>query len=226
MATVKCKYCGKQFDRTKEPYIQVPYGEKSFRYGHGNCYIDAVNKQIEKGQYTIWDPTTSTTCFWCHKAIFPNQPDVMEMPQLKGRYVHKACAETHPQNDEEEMTVFLINLFKLKDDYILPRYMKQLSQYEKEYNFTMSGMLKALKYWYKVKGNVIDLNRGVGIIPYVYKNAYDYYYALWLANQQNYQITDFKEYIPKDIEVVIKPPQRKIEKQKMFDFLDKDDVSG
>lgn len=48
MATVKCKYCGKQFDRTKEPYIQVPYGEKSFRYGHGNCYIDAVNKQIEK----------------------------------------------------------------------------------------------------------------------------------------------------------------------------------
>jgi len=47
MAQVKCKYCGKQFDREKEPYIQIPYG-KTFRYGHANCYIDAVNNKKEK----------------------------------------------------------------------------------------------------------------------------------------------------------------------------------
>ena len=61
-----------------------------------------------------------------------------------------------------------IKLFKLKDDFILPRYMKQLSQYEREHNFTYSGMLKALKYWYEVKHNPVDTDRGVGIIPYIY----------------------------------------------------------
>ena len=223
MAIVKCKYCGKQFDREKDPYIQIPFG-KTFRYAHGNCYIKAKEDGIEKETYEIWDPATSTNCFWCHKAIFPNQPDIIPMPQLKGRFVHKTCSETHPCNDDEEMMVFLIDLYKLKDDYILPGYMKQLSQYMREYNFTMSGMLKALKYWYKVKGNPVDLNRGLGIIQYIYKRAYDYYYALYMAHQQNYQIKYFKEYIPKDENVVIKPPERKIEKQKMFTFLDEDDV--
>ena len=225
MAIVKCKYCNKQFDREKVPYVQIPYGSKSFRYGHSTCYIDAVNNKVEKNQYEIWDPSTSTNCFWCHKAIFPNQPGVIEMPQLKGRYVHETCSKEHPCNDEEEMNIFLIDLFKLKDDYILPRYMKQLTQYMQNYNFTMSGMLKALKYWYKVKGNPVDLNRGVGIIPYVYKHAYDYYYALYMANEKNYKIEDFKKYIPEDINIQIKPPERKIEKHEMFTFLDKDDVS-
>ena len=48
MAIVKCKYCNKQFDREKVPYVQIPYGPKSFRYGHSACYIDAVNKSIKK----------------------------------------------------------------------------------------------------------------------------------------------------------------------------------
>ena len=223
---VKCKYCGKQFDRSKESYVQIPYGQKSFRYGHGQCYIDAVNNKKEKEHYDIWDPKLSTTCFWCHKAIFPNQSDVIQMPQLKDRYVHKECADIHPANDTEELTIYLIKLFKLKDDFILPRYMKQISSYQREYNFTYSGMLKALKYWYEVKKNPVDLERGVGIIPYVYKNAYDYYYALYIADQQNQQIKDYKEFIPKDVEVSINPPQRDIQKRKLFTFLDKEELNG
>ena len=227
MATVKCRYCEKQFDREKEAYIQVPIGSgKSFRYGHASCYITAKEQGKEKQTYEIWDPSVSTTCFWCHQAIFPNHPDVIPMPQLKGRYVHKKCAEIHPANDTEEMILYLIQLFKLKNDYILPRYMKQLSQYAKEYNFSYSGMLKALKYWYEVKNNPVDLDRGVGIIPYIYKSAYDYYYAIYLSDLQNQQIGDYTAYIPKDIEVSISPPQKKIEKRKLFSFLDKDEVNG
>ena len=222
MATVKCKYCEKQFDREKEAYVQIPAGSR-FRYGHASCYIDAVNNKKEKNQYEIWDPKVSSNCFWCHQAIFPNQPDVIEMPQLKGRYVHKKCAEKHPENDMEELTLYLISLFKLKDDFILPRYMKQISQYEREYNYTYSGMLKALKYWYEVKKNPVDLDRGVGIIPYIYKNAYDYYYALYLSDLQNQQIKDYKAFIPKDIEVTITAPQRDIPKRKLFTFLDEED---
>jgi len=43
-------------------------------------------------------------------------------------------------------------------------------------------MLKALKYWYEVKKNPLDTNRGIGIIPYIYNQAKEYYYALYLAN--------------------------------------------
>ena len=148
------------------------------------------------------------------------------MPQLKGRYVHKTCAETHPANDQEELTVYLIKLFKLKDDFILPRYMKQLSQYEREHNFTYSGMLKALKYWYEVKHNPVDTDRGVGIIPYIYAQAREYYYALYLADQQNQQIKDYKAFIPQDVKVVINSPERDIQKRKLFTFLDEEELNG
>ena len=225
MAVVKCKYCGKQFDREKEAFVQIPYGA-TFRYAHGDCYIKAKENNVEIVTYEIWDPKLSTFCFWCHKAIFPNQPDVMPMPQLKDRYVHKKCAETHPADEKEELKIYLIDLFKLKDDYIIPKYMKQITQYQTEYNYTYSGMLKALKYWYGVKKNPVDLDRGVGIIPYIYKTAYDYYYALYLSDLQNQKIEDYEAYKPQDIEVSITPPQRKIEKRKLFTFLDEEQLTN
>lgn len=222
MATVTCKYCGKKFNRDKEAYIQIPLG-KTFRYGHRECYLEAVNNGIEKSNYEIWDPKYSTTCFWCHQAIYPNQEDVIAMPQLKDRYVHKKCNETHPQDDKDKIMLYIINLYNLKDDYILPKYMLQLSDFEKQYHFTYSGMLKALKYWYEVKKNPVNKNYGLGIIPHIYKQAYDYYYALWLAQEQN-KTKDLNDYIPKDIIIEIKSPQRQIEKRKLFTFLDEEEI--
>ena len=46
MAVVTCKYCGKKFNREKESYIQIPAGTR-FRYGHSQCYLDAVNNGKE-----------------------------------------------------------------------------------------------------------------------------------------------------------------------------------
>ena len=42
-------------------------------------------------------------------------------------------------------------------------------------------MQKALRYWYEIRGHPIDITRGVGIIPLVYKEARDYYYALYVS---------------------------------------------
>ena len=89
MAVVKCKYCGKQFDRDKEAFVQIPRGSV-FRYAHADCYMKAKENNTEVETYEIWDPKLSSFCFWCHQAIFPNQPDVIPMPQLKDRYVHKS----------------------------------------------------------------------------------------------------------------------------------------
>ncbi len=221
MATVTCKYCGKKFDRQKERYIQIPTGS-TFRYAHADCYLEAVNNKKEKAIYQVWDPKESSNCFWCHKAIFHNQPDVEEMKQLPGRFVHKSCAATHPADDKEKLILYILQLYGLKDDFVLPRYMLQLSSFEKQYNFTYSGMLKALKYWYEVKKHPVDKTKGLGIIPYVYKQAYDYYYSLWLAEEQN-KTKNLDDYIPQDIVVVIPSPQREIEKRKRFTFLDSEE---
>ena len=221
MATVTCKYCGKKFNREKEPYIQIPAGTR-FRYGHGQCYLDAVNSGKEKEIYEVYDPAKFVNCFWCSKAMLPSDNDVIELPNLFGRYAHKKCAEEHPKDDREKMIIYLIQLYKFKDDMSWPRLLQQAETIAKDYKFTYSGMTKALEYFYRVKKNPIDKTKGVGIIPYVYKQAYDYYYGLWLAAEENKK-KNLSEYIPKDIVVEIKSPQRKIEKRQLFSFLDEED---
>ena len=85
-------------------------------------------------------------------------------------------------------------------------------------------MLKALKYFYEIKHNDISKsNNGIGIIPYIYQDAYNYYFSLWQAQQKNK--VDINKYIPQEIEVVIPSPKRKITKKKIFSFLDKDEIN-
>lgn len=221
MAIVTCKYCHQKFDREKIPYIQFPRGTM-FGYGHGDCYLKAVNEGKEKEIYQIYDPTQFVNCFWCSKAILPTDSDVIELPDLFGRYAHKKCAEAHPKNDREKMIVYLIKLYKFKEDNGWQQLLRQAETYAKDYNFTYSGMIKALDYFFRIKGNPVDKKRGIGIIPYVYKQAYDYHYALWLANEHNKQL-DLTKYIPKDIEITIESPQRKIEHRPLFTFLDEEE---
>lgn len=228
MAEVNCRYCKKKFDREKEPFVQIPVGTKGtvFRYAHPDCYLKEFNEGRVKEVYKIWNPKTASTCFWCHKALDTTDSNVIPLPDLPDRWAHKGCAQIHPENDLEILMIYILKLFKSKDNFIPPGLMKQLNQYEQDYEFTYTGMLKALKYWYEVKKHPIDIHRGVGIIPLIYKEAKEYYYALYLAQLQNDKITDFTEYIPKDIEVKILSPQRKAEKRNLFSFLDEDNING
>ena len=106
------------------------------------------------------------------------------------------------------------------DAYVSPRIRKQINDYVNTYNFTYSGILKALTYFYEIKdGDKDKANNGIGIVPYVYKDAFNYYYNLWLAQQKN---KDFKyeEYHPEEIVIKIPRPQRSIKKRQLFTFLD------
>ena len=79
---------------------------------------------------------------------------------------------------------------------------------------------------YDIKKNPIDKsNGGIGIVPYVYQQAYRYYYSLWEAQQKN-ENKVIKEYVPKVKEIVIPVPQRKAKKRKMFSFLDEEIENG
>lgn len=166
---VKCYYCGKTFDRDKEPFVLV----STRRYAHKDC-ADGAQKS--------------------------------EFQEVK---------------DKEELEAYIMQLFNT--DYVDARIQKQIKQYHEEYNFTYSGMRKALIYFYEIKGNSLEKsNGGIGILPYIYKRAHDYYYALWQAQQKN-ETKEIATFVPKVKEVTILNPQRQVKTRKLFTFLDEEE---
>ena len=50
--------------------------------------------------------------------------------------------------------------------------------------YSYSGIYKTLKYFFEVRGHPIEkANGGIGIVSWVYKEAYNYWRALWEAQQ-------------------------------------------
>ena len=128
--------------------------------------------------------------------------------------------KSQAEKDKEDLENYIMNL--LGEEFISPKVRKQISNYIETYNFTYSGMKKALVYFYEVKGNdKSKANGGIGIIPYVYRDAYNYYYSIWLANQKNEDkiVTNYKPIIR---EVRIPPPQLKPRKRRLFSFFEED----
>lgn len=163
---VKCKYCGKEFDRDKIPYTMV----SARRYAHKECHENYLNNRTEE------------------------------------------------EKDQEELEKYIMILFN--EPYINARIKKQIKEYKNEYNFTDSGMLKSLKWWYEVKGNSIEkANGGLGILPYIYQDALKYYYSLYLAQLVN-QEKDVKQYVSKVHEITIPTPRAERKHPKLFNMED------
>lgn len=144
------------------------------------------------------------------------------------RYAHKKCSEDKENNlaqiekDKETLEQYIMKLFNIT--YIDPRIRKQIKQYIEEYHYTYSGIYKALVYHYEIKnGDVSKANQSLGIVPYVYQRAYNYYFSLWEAQQRNKDKT-VEEYIPTIKEIIIPVPKRKIKVNKNFSFLDEEEV--
>lgn len=160
-------------------------------------------------------------CLYCEKKF---DRDKIPYIQVGRRYAHQECSlsaedkKTQEEKDKQELDEYIIKLLKI--DYIDARIRKQIKTYIEEYNYTYSGIRKALIYFYEIKGNSIEkANGGIGIVPYTYKQAFDYYYALWQAQQQN-KDKIIINYQPKIIEITIPSPERKVKKRKLFAFLD------
>ena len=160
-------------------------------------------------------------CVHCGKQFDRNaEQAVIAGPR---RYAHQKCLPTgelvpmeNPIDPElDKLNNYIINL--LGKDYNAARVKKQIKDF-KEQGMSYSGMLKSLIYFYEVKGNSKEkANGGIGIVPFVYKDAYNYYYDLFMAQQRN---ENKKPFIERVREIIIKPP--KVEKPiKLFD-LDKE----
>ena len=164
------------------------------------------------------------TCIYCKQKFDRDKFPFIQVSQR--RYAHQewSLSEDQKKNKEEQDKIdlenYILQLFKI--DYVDAKIRKQIKQYREEYNYTYSGIHKALIYFYEVKGNSIEkANGGIGIVPYVYQNAYNYYLALWQAKQRN-QDKVLVDYVPRVKEVVIPRPQRKVKKRELFTFLDEE----
>lgn len=142
------------------------------------------------------------------------------------RYAHYRCKQDGelvplPKQEIDEDLIELENYIKklLKEDFINAKVRKQIKDFQQQYGYSYSGMLKSLIYFYEVKGNSTEkANGGIGIVPFVYKDAYNYYYDLFLAKQQNKE-KDVKTITHKVKEIIIKLPTVNIPK-KLFDLDD------
>ena len=139
------------------------------------------------------------------------------------RYAHYKCFPEGelvplPQVDDDllKLEEYIMELFH--EDFIGPRVRKQIKQYKEEYNYTYSGMLKSLIWFYEIKGNSVEkANNNIGIIPYIYNDACSYYYSLYLAKIAN-ESKNISEYKPKVKEIEIQSPRTKIKPPKLFNI--------
>lgn len=212
---VLCPYCKTKFDRDKEEYALI--GTR--RYAHAACMLREAEKDPTYIKKEIIDPLDNVTCAYCQKSMSKKDPDCIMIGNNK--YVHRACQtleEKREKTDREQLEDYIKDLFGTT--YIDPRVRAQIKKFVEEYNYTYSGIRKALIYHYEIKGgDKTKANGGIGIVPYVYQHAYEYHYNLWLAQQKNKDV-EIQLYTPKVKEIVIPRPERKIKKRQLFTFLD------
>lgn len=166
-------------------------------------------------------------CFYCGETF-----DASVVPFIKPnsrRYAHKTCAQQAEENknqeekDKEALEKYIQQLFGI--NCISPKIKKQIETYKKEKNYSYTGILKTLKYVFEIKKNPIEkANGGIGIVSYTYDEAYNYWRAIWEAQERNERVKS-EEFLLPVREVHIAPPRRQPMKhiQKLFTFLDEED---
>lgn len=166
-------------------------------------------------------------CMYCNKTFDTNEEEFVK--PRSNRYAHKKCAADYlsqmskEEKDEQLLNEYIKELFGANANWLLIR--KQINKYKKENNYTTSGIYKTLKYFYEVKrGDITKANGAIGIVPFVYEQAFLYWRALWEAQQNN--VVKVSELVPQEpvsaIEIHIEPPKRQIMRKhkKLFAFLE------
>lgn len=135
------------------------------------------------------------------------------------RYAHKNCeqhfenSKSQEERDLEQLTAYIKHLFVNPNQ----RVWKQVKEYRQQ-GYTYSGMYKTLVWWFEIKhGDIEKAHGGIGIIPYVYQEASQYYYALYLAQIVN-QDADIEHLAEKTREFVIASPVPKRKSRRLFKF--------
>ena len=128
----------------------------------------------------------------------------------KTRYVHQGCYEAYliEKEKKDKDTIELENYIKqlFNTNVVSAKIKHQIITFKKDYNYNDSGILKALTWWHGIKKNSLaKANDGIGIVPFVYQDALNYYHSIEVAQLENEQKMN-ENYQIKTIEVEIESP--------------------
>jgi hypothetical protein len=94
---------------------------------------------------------------------------------IKSKWYHQGCAAI--KNEKIVLDNYICKLFNLKTPGPMNNIL--IKKYRDELGYNYDGMQKALKYFYEIKGHTKSKSEErVGIIPYVYQEAQDYYHVI------------------------------------------------
>lgn len=162
-------------------------------------------------------------CFYCQK-MFNAAEEPFTKPRAN-RYAHAACDQqanankTQEERDYEQLVEYIKHLFGNPN----PRVWKQIKEYKDVYGYTYSGMYKTLIWWFELKhGDIEKANGGIGIIPYVYEQASQYYYALYLAQIAN-EDKDIESFKTPVREFTIETPRAQRRSRRLFKFREEEE---
>lgn len=151
-------------------------------------------------------------CPYCEKRFNRNDVNIKVKQVSTKRYAHYDCWQnymdslTQEEKDQINFYNYVKTLFKENYNYILTK--KLAEKYIKENNYTYSGMLKSLKWYYeKQNHSTEDANGTIGIIPYIYNQALQYYYKLYEATMINRNL-DLMELQMPPRHIIIESPRR------------------
>lgn len=161
-------------------------------------------------------------CLYCNEYFDANAE---EFEKVKRRYAHKHCFDEHEKNKTDEERDF-----EALEKYILERIThetclslrvrRQIEEYKNDCQYSYSGILKTLIYFYDIKGNsTARANGGIGIVPYVYQEAYEYYLNVHRAQQLN-QEKKVETYQMKKNTVTIHSPRLEVPPPRLFNLED------
>ncbi len=166
--------------------------------------------------------THNVICPYCHQTF---NRDKEPFIQLGRRYAHPECHQkaesqkTQDEKDLQDLEEYILKLLNL--EYITPRIRKLINDYKEKNNYSYTGIRKALYYFYEIQKNPIEkANGSIGIVPYIWDEAYRYYYDKWERDQKNDVEIINKALKPQDIIIKIPPPERTKKKRRLFSFLD------
>lgn len=165
------------------------------------------------------------TCIHCRQKFDRDKQPFVQVSER--RYAHPECHQNQSQEYEKKqkdlkaLEEYIKKLFKV--DTIPIKIRKQINDYVTNHNYSYSGILKSLVYFYDVQGHSTEKsNGGIGIVPYTYDAAFNYYLAIWSANERN-ENKNIEELLPKEETLVkISSPKRKPLKKSNFAFLMED----
>lgn len=155
-------------------------------------------------------------CYYC-KVEFDRDKEPWDQVSNM-RYAHKSCAEKFKikksklEQDYDELVSYIEKLFGIGT--VNAKISKQIKDYRELYGYTYEGMYATLQYWYEIKKAPLDkANGGIGIVPYIYEQAKEYYTKIDAANSINESIKNYKS---KVIEIFIQPPQPETRQPHLF----------